>query len=45
MIGLKTSLFIVSTIHLIFLYIICNGLPITLMNIVWQMQGFRALPL
>jgi hypothetical protein len=42
---LKVSVCIVATLHLIFLYLFCNGVPLTIMNVVWEMQGLRPLPL
>jgi len=43
--SLKMSVCIVGILHLIFLYLFCNGVPLTLMNFVWVMQGFRPIPL
>ena len=43
--NLKMSICIVATIHLMFLYIFCNGIPLTLWNVVWEIQGLRPIPL
>lgn len=43
--NLRISICIMTVVHLIILYFFCNGVPITLMNIIWVSQGFRPLPL
>jgi hypothetical protein len=43
--NLKMSICVVAAVHFIFLYFLYNGMPITLWNAVWIMQGLRPIPM